>query len=101
MSAAFHAFRCELVQRIRREGLTPNQVADELEREGFEMLCGREIADLRYGLGDSWRPPWPVGHLVWNPRTQRLDPWPHPEPPKPPKPMLRRPPITQEAPVGT
>ena len=51
--SAYDQFRMALIQRILDEKLTPNQVAEVLESEGFGTLCWDEIAEYRK-RGDHW-----------------------------------------------
>lgn len=53
MSLEYMRYRHDLVQRILAEQLTPNQVADELEREGLTAICYEEIDRYRR-WGDRW-----------------------------------------------
>jgi len=53
MSSAYGSFRSDLILRIFDEHLSPNQVADALEKEGLSQLCASEIMRYR-DWGDHW-----------------------------------------------
>jgi hypothetical protein len=53
MSRAYGIFRIQLLGRILAQGLTPTQVAEELEREGLSQVCGEEITRYR-AYGARW-----------------------------------------------
>jgi hypothetical protein len=53
MSLAYGQFRAALILRIFDEHLTPNGVADALEKEGLSQVCSGEIGRYR-DWGDHW-----------------------------------------------